>query len=158
MHIDVIQQYEWLYYCVALQEKRIVPGVTYCVGPCLCLLYWQLSASCSGTSVSEVENLRSIIKLFLSLHQFSLLILCALVCVLYTACMCVFAVYYQCLLGKSCRMGGKCLSPSQWCDGVEDCSHGEDEAQCSKTYTPTPSLPNMWMCLVHHIMSSMVAW
>lgn len=90
----------------------------------------------------------------MSLHQFSLLILCALVCVLYTACMCVFAVYYQCLLGKSCRMGGKCLSPSQWCDGVKDCSHGEDEAQCCKTFThsPTPSLPNQWMCLCtsHH--------
>uniref|UniRef100_A0A8D2ZJN8 Transmembrane serine protease 2 n=1 Tax=Scophthalmus maximus TaxID=52904 RepID=A0A8D2ZJN8_SCOMX len=41
-----------------------------------------------------------------------------------------YFLYYQCLLGKSCRSGGKCLSPSQWCDGVRDCSHGEDESQC----------------------------
>ncbi|XP_030294174.1 transmembrane protease serine 2 [Sparus aurata] len=45
-----------------------------------------------------------------------------------------YFLYYQCLLGKSCRMGGKCLSPSQWCDGVEDCSHGEDEAQCIRLH------------------------
>lgn len=68
-------------------------------------------------------------------------------CVLSFACTCVFAVYYQCLLGKLCRIGGKCLSPSQWCDGVMDCSHGEDEAQCCEISTSTSSLPNMWMCL-----------
>lgn len=52
-------------------------------------------------------------------------------------CVRVFAVYYQCLLGKSCRSGGQCLSPSQWCDGVRDCSHGEDEFQCCKTQIKT---------------------
>ncbi|XP_059208094.1 transmembrane protease serine 2-like [Centropristis striata] len=41
-----------------------------------------------------------------------------------------FAVYYQCLLGKSCKSGGKCLSSSQWCDGVKDCPRGEDESHC----------------------------
>ncbi|KAM8742323.1 transmembrane protease serine 2 isoform 1-T2 [Acanthopagrus schlegelii] len=45
-----------------------------------------------------------------------------------------YFLYYQCLLGKSCGIGGKCLSPSQWCDGVEDCSHGEDEAQCFRLH------------------------
>ncbi|XP_047462183.1 transmembrane protease serine 2 [Mugil cephalus] len=42
--------------------------------------------------------------------------------------------YYQCILGKSCRDGGQCLSPSQWCDGVRDCSHGEDESQCFRLH------------------------
>ncbi|XP_040006077.1 transmembrane protease serine 2 [Xiphias gladius] len=45
-----------------------------------------------------------------------------------------YFLYYQCLLGKSCRSGGKCLSPSQWCDGVRDCSHGEDESQCFRLH------------------------
>uniref|UniRef100_A0A3Q0R4B9 Transmembrane serine protease 2 n=1 Tax=Amphilophus citrinellus TaxID=61819 RepID=A0A3Q0R4B9_AMPCI len=31
---------------------------------------------------------------------------------------------------ESCGKGGKCLSHSQWCDGVTDCPHGEDESQC----------------------------
>ncbi len=56
----------------------------------------------------------------------------ALVYVLYSVHVCVFAVYYQCLLGRSCGSGEKCLSSSQWCDGVQDCSHGEDESQCCK--------------------------
>lgn len=51
---------------------------------------------------------------------------------------CVFAVYYQCFTGKSCRSGGVCLSASQWCDGVRDCLHGEDEAQCCMTLKSTP--------------------
>ncbi|KAM9729717.1 transmembrane protease serine 2 [Menidia menidia] len=41
-----------------------------------------------------------------------------------------YFLYYQCLLGRSCGAGGKCLSHQQWCDGVRDCSKGEDEAQC----------------------------
>uniref|UniRef100_A0A3Q3IM62 Uncharacterized protein n=1 Tax=Monopterus albus TaxID=43700 RepID=A0A3Q3IM62_MONAL len=57
---------------------------------------------------------------------------CVLVQVLFTVC--VFAVYYQCLLGMSCEKDGKCLSPSQWCDGVMDCSHGEDESACFRFY------------------------
>ncbi|XP_040906700.1 transmembrane protease serine 2 [Toxotes jaculatrix] len=45
-----------------------------------------------------------------------------------------YFLYYQCLLGKSCRNGGKCLSSSQWCDGVRDCPHGEDESQCFRLH------------------------
>ncbi|KAK2879843.1 transmembrane protease serine 2 isoform X1 [Channa argus] len=65
-------------------------------------------------------------------------ILCIVLCVL-----CALAVvgvllwyflYYQCLVGKPCRSGGKCLSSSQWCDGVRDCPHGEDEAYCFRLY------------------------
>ncbi|XP_062416331.1 transmembrane protease serine 2-like [Pungitius pungitius] len=41
---------------------------------------------------------------------------------------------YQCLLGRLCGNGGKCLSPSQWCDGVKDCSRGEDESQCFRLH------------------------
>lgn len=41
-----------------------------------------------------------------------------------------YFLYYQCALGKSCGPGGECLSPSQWCDGVRDCSNGRDESQC----------------------------
>ncbi|XP_026228349.1 transmembrane protease serine 2-like [Anabas testudineus] len=41
--------------------------------------------------------------------------------------------YYQCILGKPCR-NGKCLSRSQWCDGVRDCSQGEDESHCFRLY------------------------
>lgn len=51
-------------------------------------------------------------------------------------CLCV-SVYYQCLLGRSCRSGGECLSPSQWCDDVKDCPHGEDESLCCKTIKST---------------------
>nr|XP_019941102.1 PREDICTED: transmembrane protease serine 2 [Paralichthys olivaceus]XP_019941103.1 PREDICTED: transmembrane protease serine 2 [Paralichthys olivaceus]XP_019941104.1 PREDICTED: transmembrane protease serine 2 [Paralichthys olivaceus] len=45
-----------------------------------------------------------------------------------------YFLYYQCLLGKSCRSGGTCLSSSQWCDGVTDCPHGEDESQCFRLH------------------------
>ncbi|XP_030602780.1 transmembrane protease serine 2 [Archocentrus centrarchus] len=41
-----------------------------------------------------------------------------------------YFLYYQCSMGKSCGKGGKCLSHSQWCDGVTDCPHGEDESLC----------------------------
>lgn len=47
------------------------------------------------------------------------------------------SVYYQCLLGRLCASGGKCLSPSQWCDDAIDCPHGEDESQCCKTIEST---------------------
>ncbi|XP_070699623.1 transmembrane protease serine 2 [Pempheris klunzingeri] len=65
-------------------------------------------------------------------------ILCASVCVLLilavVGLLLWYFLYYQCLIGKLCRRGGKCLSPSQWCDGVTDCSHGEDEAQCFRLH------------------------
>ncbi|KAM3869115.1 transmembrane protease serine 2 [Diretmus argenteus] len=51
---------------------------------------------------------------------------------------------YQCLLGKSCGIGGKCLSASQWCDGVRDCSQGEDEAQCFRLHGTNFLLQSYW--------------
>ncbi|KAM4619777.1 transmembrane protease serine 2 [Polymixia lowei] len=45
-----------------------------------------------------------------------------------------YFLYYQCVLGKSCGSGGACLSASQWCDGVRDCSDGEDESQCFRLH------------------------
>ncbi|XP_051257255.1 transmembrane protease serine 2 isoform X1 [Dicentrarchus labrax] len=64
-------------------------------------------------------------------------ILCASLCVLLVLAVAGlllwYFLYYQCLLGTLCR-SGKCLSPSQWCDGVRDCSHGEDESQCFRLH------------------------
>ncbi|XP_018548149.1 transmembrane protease serine 2 [Lates calcarifer] len=60
--------------------------------------------------------------------------LCVLLILAVISLLLWYFLYYQCLLGKSCRSGGKCLSPSQWCDGVRDCSHGEDESQCFRLY------------------------
>ncbi|XP_061596206.1 transmembrane protease serine 2 [Cololabis saira] len=61
-------------------------------------------------------------------------VLCACLCVAVilavVALLLWYFLYYQCLLGKSCGAGGKCLSSSQWCDGVLDCSRGEDESHC----------------------------
>uniref|UniRef100_A0AAQ4NVX3 Transmembrane serine protease 2 n=1 Tax=Gasterosteus aculeatus aculeatus TaxID=481459 RepID=A0AAQ4NVX3_GASAC len=45
-----------------------------------------------------------------------------------------YFLYYQCLLGRSCGNWDKCLSSSQWCDGVKDCSHGEDESHCFRLH------------------------
>uniref|UniRef100_A0A3Q2PH13 Transmembrane serine protease 2 n=1 Tax=Fundulus heteroclitus TaxID=8078 RepID=A0A3Q2PH13_FUNHE len=41
-----------------------------------------------------------------------------------------YFLYYQCPFGRSCGPGGKCLSTTQWCDGVQDCSNREDESNC----------------------------
>ncbi|XP_061558471.1 transmembrane protease serine 2 isoform X2 [Phycodurus eques] len=63
-------------------------------------------------------------------------ILCASICVALVLVVLTlllwYFLYYQCALGKSCRYSGKCLRSSQWCDGVRDCAHGEDESQCCK--------------------------
>ncbi|XP_026183445.1 transmembrane protease serine 2 isoform X2 [Mastacembelus armatus] len=56
--------------------------------------------------------------------------LCVAVILVVVGILLWYFLYYQCLLGKSCRSGGKCLSPSQWCDGIMDCPHNEDESQC----------------------------
>ncbi|XP_067113408.1 transmembrane protease serine 2 [Osmerus mordax] len=45
-----------------------------------------------------------------------------------------YFVWYQCLLGKSCGNNGKCLSASQWCDGVKDCPNEEDESKCFRLH------------------------
>ncbi|XP_020790237.2 transmembrane protease serine 2 [Boleophthalmus pectinirostris] len=59
-------------------------------------------------------------------------ILCTSMCVFIIAAavslLLWYFLYYQCISGRSC--GGKCLSLSQWCDGVKDCPDEEDENQC----------------------------
>ncbi|XP_029375353.1 transmembrane protease serine 2 [Echeneis naucrates] len=60
--------------------------------------------------------------------------LCVLLILAVASLLLWYFLYYQCLLGRSCRKGGKCLDPSQWCDGVCDCSGGEDEAQCFRLH------------------------
>ncbi|XP_034008581.1 transmembrane protease serine 2 [Trematomus bernacchii] len=60
--------------------------------------------------------------------------LCGLLLLALAGILLWYFLYYQCLLGKSCRSGGRCLSPSQWCDGVQDCSHGEDESHCFRLH------------------------
>ncbi|XP_034406164.1 transmembrane protease serine 2 [Cyclopterus lumpus] len=45
-----------------------------------------------------------------------------------------YFLYYQCLLGMMCGSGVTCLSHSQWCNGVKDCPHGEDESQCFRLH------------------------
>lgn len=78
-----------------------------------------------------------------------------------SSCVCVYvAVYYQCFLGKSCRSGDKCLSSSQWCDGVKDCPHGDDESHCCKTiksthHTTYPCILYLLSCIIS--VTSMVA-
>ncbi|KAK7904238.1 hypothetical protein WMY93_016845 [Mugilogobius chulae] len=54
--------------------------------------------------------------------------MCVILVVAIVSLLLWYFLYYQCFMGKSC--GGKCLSLSRWCDGVKDCSHGEDENQC----------------------------
>lgn len=39
---------------------------------------------------------------------------------------------FDCLQGRLCKADNKCISYSQWCDGVLDCQSGEDEAHCCK--------------------------
>ncbi|XP_077448648.1 transmembrane protease serine 2 [Stigmatopora argus] len=65
-------------------------------------------------------------------------ILCASVCfILVLAVLAIllwYFLYHQCALGKSCTYSGECLRKSQWCDGVKDCSNGEDESLCFRLY------------------------
>ncbi|KAM8835511.1 transmembrane protease serine 2-like [Synchiropus picturatus] len=45
-----------------------------------------------------------------------------------------YFLYYQCVMGMSCGAGGGCLSASQWCDGVKDCTNGKDESHCFRLH------------------------
>ncbi|XP_057677938.1 transmembrane protease serine 2 isoform X1 [Corythoichthys intestinalis] len=65
-------------------------------------------------------------------------ILCASLCVVLIltvlALLLWYFLSYKCALGRPCIYSGKCLYKSQWCDGVQDCSHGEDEAFCFRLH------------------------
>ncbi|KAM9847020.1 transmembrane protease serine 2 [Aulostomus maculatus] len=78
--------------------------------------------------VEEIEHYQLDIDGLTSTHSSSAVVLAIIGILLW------YFLYYQCLLGKSCRRGGACLSFSQWCDGIKDCSYGEDEAQCFRLH------------------------
>ncbi|KAF7658844.1 hypothetical protein LDENG_00006750 [Lucifuga dentata] len=56
---------------------------------------------------------------------------------------CVFPVGDQCVQGKTCE-NGKCLKALQWCDGIQDCSGGEDESNCFHIYGSASMLQSYW--------------
>lgn len=41
---------------------------------------------------------------------------------------------FDCLQGRRCKTDEKCVGFSQWCDGVQDCSSGDDETQCFRLF------------------------
>ncbi|KAG7483683.1 hypothetical protein MATL_G00040980 [Megalops atlanticus] len=51
-----------------------------------------------------------------------------------TAVLLWYFLSYQCAFGVTCGNNTKCISSSQWCNGVKDCPEGQDEAQCSRLY------------------------
>ncbi|XP_047234280.1 transmembrane protease serine 2 [Girardinichthys multiradiatus] len=56
--------------------------------------------------------------------------LCVLIILVVAALLLWYFLYYQCLFGKSCGPGGRCLSSTHWCNGELDCLNGEDESYC----------------------------
>ncbi|KAK2870917.1 hypothetical protein QQF64_002016 [Cirrhinus molitorella] len=41
---------------------------------------------------------------------------------------------FDCNLGRRCQTDNKCVGLSQWCNGVQDCSSGEDESNCFRLF------------------------
>ncbi|XP_059401287.1 transmembrane protease serine 2-like [Carassius carassius] len=41
---------------------------------------------------------------------------------------------FDCLQGRRCKTDNKCISFSQWCDGVQNCPSGDDETHCYRLY------------------------
>ncbi|XP_061783961.1 transmembrane protease serine 2-like isoform X2 [Nerophis lumbriciformis] len=49
----------------------------------------------------------------------------------------ILLAYYfssRCIHGVQCSAGGGCVWASQWCDGVRDCPHGQDEDDCVRLH------------------------
>ncbi|XP_061775882.1 transmembrane protease serine 2-like [Nerophis ophidion] len=49
----------------------------------------------------------------------------------------ILLAYYfssRCIHGVQCPAGGGCVWTSQWCDGVKDCPHGQDEESCVRLH------------------------
>ncbi|XP_064206019.1 transmembrane protease serine 2 [Anguilla rostrata] len=62
----------------------------------------------------------------------AVLVISVLVLLSVAAILVWYFLFFKC--DVSCHDSGQCISTSQLCDGVKDCSSGEDEAQCFRLY------------------------